>query len=100
MESDKIKNLIQQFATLLKERADVGIRDHDLSPRYNLGIIEDTLVTFDLDSLVMNELNPTPEEKNKYMRQDAKKMLIYLKSVSPDLELLLQEEIEKFSFLF
>lgn len=97
---EEIHTLIRQFAVLLKERADYGISDHDLSPRYNLGILEGNLVTFDLDSLISAPLSQTSQERRNHMQQDAKKMLVYLRDFSPDFELLLQQEIEKFSFLF
>ncbi len=97
---EEIHILIRQFATLLKERADAGVCDHDLSPHYNLGMIEGKITTFDLDSLTSITPGATSQDKKSLMERDAKKMTTYLRSISPELEHLLQDEIERLSFLF
>src|SRR3989339_541892 len=48
---DEAKRLLSDFAFFLKERAMKGIRDGDITPRFNLGMLGKSLVFYDIDQL-------------------------------------------------
>ena len=87
---DEAKRLLSQFAYFMKERAEMGIRDGDITPRFNMGMIERSIVLFDIDQLRTNKLEPT---RLKHMLKDSNEMFLWLKKKSPELLLFLQEEI-------
>lgn len=93
------QSLLKDFAHLLLERSQKGILDKDISPHYNLGIIDGKFVTFDLDSLRAYPLSSHQKEKEARMMLEAKKMLRFLKSVHLDLSLFLENEIKQLSHL-
>ncbi len=45
---EEAKRLLSEFVFFIKERAEKGIRDGDITPRYNMGMIEKSLVIFDI----------------------------------------------------
>jgi hypothetical protein len=89
-EQEKAKELLLQFVEFIQERAIKGISDKDLSPQYNLGILEGSLVTLDLDSL-----QPAPSALSllERMRCDAKKLHRWVQSKDLGLALFLEEKI-------
>ncbi len=98
-EKEKIESLLKDFALLLHERAMKGIHDGDLSPRYNLGLWEGELLTFDLDGLRSCAPPTDPESLQRHMVQDGMKMLIWLEKIHSDLSIFLELEIYKLSLL-
>lgn len=87
---EKSKEWITRFALLMQDRALKKIQDKDISPRYNLGVLGDSLVPFDVDSL--REVDPSLSTFD-HMRQDAKKMRVWLRSKNPKYALFLEEEL-------
>jgi hypothetical protein len=96
---EEMEILLKKFALLLHERALKGIHDFDLSPRYNLGICGEELLTFDLDGL--RSCNPPTDSISlqKHMVHDGMKMLIWLEKLHTDLAIFLELEIYKLSLL-
>ncbi len=94
LEPNKAYALLTQFALLLKERADQGVSDADLSPRYNLGVIDGKIVPFDLDGL---RFMGSCYNKQQRMLQDAKKMFLWLDSTYPEASCFLEKEINVIS---
>ncbi len=92
----KAYDLLSQFAFILKDRADKGIMDGDLSPRYNLGILDGKVMPFDLDSLRDIGIFCNKQE---HMLQDAKKMFAWLNSTYPEASCFLEKEIQVISQL-
>lgn len=88
------KRLLSDFAFFLKERAVKGIRDGDITPRFNLGIIDKSLVFYDIDQLRTNHLESTPL---KHMMKDANEMFLWLEKKNSDLIIFLKEEIQRLS---
>jgi hypothetical protein len=94
-EKNEVKKLLSQFASLLLDRAKIGVADKDLSPRYNLGILEGNLLPFDLDSLRQIAIPKSFEDYKNHMMQDAKKMARWISHFSEEYSLFLEEEIAK-----
>jgi len=89
---NKARDLLSQFAVILKERAQKGIRDGDITPGCNIGVLEGKLVMFDIDQMRYVQ-NPT-QEKNLMLR-DACHMMEWLqRRGETELATFLQEEIE------
>ena len=92
-DKEKAKKILAEFASFLNERAEKGIKDADIGPRFNLGIFKDTVMTFDIDQLrTSSHLNLSREE---HMLQDAKEMFYWLQSKDADLVCFLKEEIAR-----
>lgn len=89
-QKEKAKEWITRFALLIRERAQKNIQDKDLSPRYNLGILNDSFLTFDVDSLRSVDSSLSSLE---HMRQDAKKMRVWLRSKQEGYDQFLEEEL-------
>ena len=88
------KLLLSQFASFMKERAIKKIYDGDITPRYNLGMIDHSLMIFDIDQLRLRETELTLLE---HMLKDANEMFLWLERKSPELVLFLKEEISLLS---
>lgn len=91
-EMEEAKSLLTTFAGFLKERADKGIRDGDITPRNNLGMLGGSLVIFDIDQLRTKNLSAT---KLEHMLKDAKEMFLWLKNKNPGLITYLKDEIAR-----
>ncbi len=88
----EISFLLQEFASFLQERATCGIFDNDISPHYNLGVLDGHLMAFDLDGLKL--CKTPPSDLLKHMLHDGKKMLLWLEGVEPSLARFLEKEIK------
>jgi hypothetical protein len=91
-EMEEAKALLTTFAGFLKERADKGIRDGDITPRNNLGMLGHSLVIFDIDQLRTKNLSAT---KLEHMLKDAKEMFLWLKNKNKELIIYLKDEIAR-----
>jgi len=98
-EKEKMESLLKSFALILHERAIKGIHDGDLSPRYNLGLWGEEILTFDLDGLRKCAPPKDPISLQKHMVQDGMKMLVWLEKLHSDLSIFLELEIYKLSLL-
>ncbi len=90
--TEEAKSLLTTFAGFLKERAEKGIRDGDITPRNNLGMLGKSLVIFDVDQLRTKNLSAT---KHDHMLKDAKEMFLWLKNKNQALIVYLKEEIAR-----
>ncbi len=95
--TEEIEHLLIKFALLLQERAINGISDKDLSPHYNLGILNDQFLTFDLDGLRTAPVPANSESMQKHMVKDGMKMILWLEAIHSDLSIFLEQEIYKLS---
>lgn len=97
---EEIDALLKQFASLLHERALKGIFDRDISPHYNLGILDGKFMAFDLDGLKPCITAPSSAiDIQRHMLQDGKKMILWLEHIDSEFSFCLEEEIYKLSLL-
>jgi hypothetical protein len=89
---EEAKEALTQFALILNERAEKGIRDADIGPRFNLGFLGTRLVTFDVDQLRTTKLAST---KREHIFQDAKEMFHWLGRKDPSLISFLEAELSR-----
>ena len=88
----EIKNLLSEFAQLLKTRADHHIADWDMAPS-NLGIADGKWIAFDLDALKF--VPPEKFTSKALMLRTGKRLIRKLNKTRKDLAEFLITEIER-----
>lgn len=88
----EIKQLLSSFASLMKERALKRIYDQDITPRYNVGILDSSLILFDIDQLRHQQEDLSILD---HMMKDSDEMFLWVDHKHHGLALYFKEEIQR-----
>ena len=87
---NRLEYFFTQFLHILERRWEKGICDSDISLEYNMGVLEDNPVLFDIGNLTKD----LTISKREFLLRESQLVMRWLRENQPDLALFLQEQID------